>query len=252
MKTEYGKSKKIKPFLLIQSRPEPEASEDEYQAFLKYMELKKSELQVWHIDADPLPKLNLQNYSGIMVGGSPFCVSDKQKTKNQLRVESELFKLLDEVVEKDFPFFGACYGVGLLTVHQGGKMSYKYGEPVGATKIKLKGGEMDSILIGLPDRFTSFLGHKEACEIMPSSATLLASSDACPVQLMRIKNNVYASQFHPELDFEGLKTRIEIYKNHGYFPAEDAKSLINTNSSVIISYPMLILKNFAKLHVKNQ
>ena len=27
--------------------------------------------------------------------------------------------LLDRVVEADFPFFGACYGVGTLACHQG-------------------------------------------------------------------------------------------------------------------------------------
>ena len=38
----------------------------------------------------------------------------------QHRVERELSALLDEVVARDFPFFGACYGVGTLGVHQGG------------------------------------------------------------------------------------------------------------------------------------
>ena len=38
----------------------------------------------------------------------------------QHRVEAELAGLLDDVVAADFPFLGACYGVGTLGVHQGG------------------------------------------------------------------------------------------------------------------------------------
>jgi GMP synthase (glutamine-hydrolysing) len=44
--------------------------------------------------------------------------------------------------------------------------------------------------------------------------------------MFRLKNNIYATQFHPEADLEGFTVRINVYKNHGYFPPETAQDLI--------------------------
>ena len=49
----------------------------------------------------------------------------------------ELDTLLDEIVERDFPFFGACYGVGTLGVQQGGVVDRTYAEPVSCVPISL-------------------------------------------------------------------------------------------------------------------
>ena len=46
---------------------------------------------------------------------------------------------------------------------------------------------------------------------------MLASSPGCPVQAFRVGRNVYATQFHPELDGAAMTTRIHAYMNHGYF-----------------------------------
>ena len=56
----------------------------------------------------------------------------------------------------------------------------------------------------MPPTFDAFLGHKEAVRRLPEGAVLLASSADCPVHAFRIGRNVYATQFHPELDVEGL------------------------------------------------
>ena len=90
-----------------------------------------------------------------------------------------------------------------------------------------RGGGEDSLLGSLPPKFEAFLGHKEAVSRLPHGAVLLASSAACPVQAFRLGRNVYATQFHPELDVEALLERIEVYRHHGYFdPAELAEVLL--------------------------
>src|SRR3990167_3988581 len=178
----------MKPFLLIQTRPEDETSDNEYQAFLKYGGLQKSQLERFRVESEPLPKIDLEKYSGIIIGGGPFNASDDNKSEQQVRVEKDMHDLLDDVVAKDFPLLGACYGVGTLVPHQHGKVSRKYGEDVGPVEITII--KDDPLLTGLPEKFEAFVGHKEACEILPTSATLLASSKACPVQMFRIKNNI--------------------------------------------------------------
>jgi len=69
-----------------------------------------------------MPLIDLDDYSGVIVGGGPFNSSDPESSKSatQRRVEQEIATLLDAVVDRDFPFLGACYGVGTLGVHQGG------------------------------------------------------------------------------------------------------------------------------------
>jgi GMP synthase (glutamine-hydrolysing) len=135
--------------------------------------------------------------------------------------------------------------VGTLGAHQGAVIDRTFGEPLGGVEIELTdAGLADPVLRGMPARFTAFTGHKEACTRLPPHAVLLASSQACPVQMFRIKENLYATQFHPELDVRGLVTRIDIYRHAGYFPPESAEDLMVAAQHFTVTEPMTILKNF--------
>ena len=82
---------------------------------------------------------------------------------------------------------------------------------------------------------------------VPASAVQLATSAACPVQAFRVGSNVYATQFHPELDLEGVCTRIEVYKDAGYFPPSEAETLKRRSRAVDVRHPMTLLSNFVAL-----
>ena len=73
---------------------------------------------------------------------------------------------------------------------------------------------------------------------------LLATSAPCPVQMFRVKENIYATQFHPEADAEGFIVRINVYKHHGYFPSEDAEVLIQSVQCEDTPVPKEILRRF--------
>ncbi|MEN3345289.1 MAG: hypothetical protein V7635_1865 [Arthrobacter sp.] len=237
----------MRPFLLLASRAEDAAAEDEYRAYLRYTGLAPEQLRRIRMEAAPLPELDLTEYSGVIVGGSPFTSSDPDEHKSpaQHRVERELAALLDRIVAEDFPFLGACYGVGTLGLHQGAVIDRTFGEGLGGVTISLtEEGLQDPLLKGLPEQFTAFTGHKEACTVLPPDAVLLASSAACPVQMFRIKSNLYATQFHPELDADGLIMRIDIYRNAGYFPPESAEELMDLARGFSATDPMTILRNF--------
>lgn len=237
----------MKPFLLIATRAEDEAADNEYAAFCTYGHLRPEELHRVRAEAGPLPPIDLDHYSGVIVGGSPFNSSDPPgvKTQVQHRVERELSALLDEVVARDFPFLGACYGIATLGVHQGGVIDTTYGEMVGAVPITLTDqGRDDALLADLPPTFDAYVGHKEACSQLPRDAVLLASSPACPVQMFRVGRNMYATQFHPELDLPGLLARIAIYDRHGYYPAGDQAQLIAALEATSVAHPPAILRNF--------
>lgn len=237
----------MKPFLLLSSRAEDVAADDEYAAFLKLTGLTEDELQRHRLEAAPLPAIDLDGLSGIFVGGGPFNSSDPPEAKSavQHRVEAELRALLDEVVARDFPFFGACYGIGTLGVHQGGIIDRVYTEPVSSVRITLTSeGLTDPLLAGMPAEFDAFVGHKEACRVLPPSAVLLAGSAGCPVQMFRVKRNLYATQFHPELDVPGIVTRVHVYQHTGYFDPAEVTTLVARLSLAVVTEPAQMLANF--------
>jgi GMP synthase (glutamine-hydrolysing) len=244
----------VKPFLLLGTRAENYAADAEYRSFLRFGGLAEGELRRIRLEAEPLPELDLADYSGIFLGGSPFNSSDPQESKSgvQVRVEQELGLLLDRVVAEDFPFLGACYGVGTLGRHQGAVIDSTYAESVGTVEVTLTAdGAADPLLTGLPSSFAAYVGHKEACATVPASAVLLASSVTCPVQMFRVGRNVYATQFHPELDVEALVGRIDTYRHAGYFPPEEADEYMARARATVVDRPELILRAFVTRYARD-
>lgn len=223
----------MKPFLLISTRPEDSIAEEELETFLRFTGLEPDQLRQLRLEKGPevareLQDLDLDEISGIFVGGSPFTTSTPQaeKTEVQVRVEKDLGELLDRVMDRGTPFFGACYGVGTLGVHQGGVVDGTYAEGVGPIRITVTDeGSRDVLLEGMPETFWGYVGHQEAVRDLPSNAVLLATGEECPVQMFRIGERAWATQFHPELDDTALLSRIDAYKNHGYFRPEDAEEV---------------------------
>jgi GMP synthase (glutamine-hydrolysing) len=237
----------VRPFLLLSTRAEDLAADEEYEAFLRATGLPPERLHRIRVEAAPLPRLDLDDYAGIFVGGGPYNSSDPPLAKSpvQHRVERDLSALLDDVVARDFPFFGACYGVGTLGVHQGGVIDGTYAEPISAVRVRLtQEGLADPVLTGMTAEFDAFVGHKEACRVLPAGAVLLAGSAACPVQMFRVKQNLYATQFHPELDLPGLLTRVRVYQHAGYFPPAELDALIASLQPAVVTEPGRMLANF--------
>lgn len=244
----------VKPFLLLATRAEDEAADGEYVAFLDAGGLASHELVRVRLEAGPLPATNLDDYSGVIVGGSPFNVSDAESTKSpiQRRVERDLAGLLDGIVEQDYPFLGACYGVGLLCAHQRGVVNRTWSEPIGPSLVTLTpNGVADPVFGALDANFEVFVGHKEACSVLPRGAVRLASSPACPVQGFRIGQNVYATQFHPELTVDGIITRIRVYRDYGYFEPQEMDDLIASVQGAVVTEPARLVAAFVERYARD-
>ncbi|PVA06872.1 glutamine amidotransferase [Thalassorhabdomicrobium marinisediminis] len=238
----------MKPFLILQLRPEDEASDDEYAAFLRFGGLEASRTLRIRLDRDPLPELRLSDFAGTIVGGGPGCVSDApaDKTATDARAEAACLSLMPQITEGDLPFLGCCYGIGILGHHLGAEVSKaRFGEPVSAARCTVTdAGRADPLLADLPPAFDAFVGHKEALQNLPRGATHLLAGEACPFQMIRYGANVYATQFHPEADGDGFATRIRIYRNKGYFPPDDAAALTEMVRAADVTTPPQILRNF--------
>lgn len=243
----------IRPFLLLSIRAEVQAADDEYRAMMRFTGLDANGLRRIRLTERRCGPIDLDEWSGIILGGGPYNVSDPAESKSatQQRVESDLLPLIGRIVECDFPFLGCCYGIGTLGSVVGGTVDRAHPEPVAAVTVRLTpAGRDDPLFADLPEVFDAYGGHKEAAASLPSGVVCLAFSADCPVQAFRVGNNAYATQFHPELDADGICTRIDVYKTYGYFAPETAESLKRAARQRNIEYPASILRRFAERYAR--
>lgn len=243
------------PFLLLSIRGEDAAADDEYQAMMRFAGLDTAGMHRIRLTHQHLGPIDLADWSGVILGGGPYNASDPPESKSatQQRAESELLPLIGRLVDEDFPFLGCCYGVGTLGSVIGATIDRTYPEPVGGMTINVTpAGRDDPLFADVPDVFDAFGGHKEAASSLPSQAVCLAYSDDCPVQGFRVGENVYAMQFHPELDYEGLVTRINVYKDYGYFAPESAESLKTTSLRWNVEHPQKIMRRFVERYTRQR
>ncbi len=239
----------MKRFLILQLRPETDASDAEYASILDKTGLSPEQTHRIRLDCEDLPEgLDVTDYAGVIVGGGPGCVSDEPEIKSALdaKIEGAVMGLMPQITAQDHPFMGCCYGLGVLAAHLGGYVSKaRFGEPVGPSSCRLTDdGASDPLTAGLTSEFDAFVGHKEAVQALPDGCVHLVASDPCPFQMIRWGQNVYATQFHPEADAKDFEQRINIYKHHGYFPPEDAQRLIDICNAADVTQPGEILRRF--------
>ncbi|MEO1107508.1 MAG: glutamine amidotransferase [Pseudomonadota bacterium] len=241
----------MKRFLILQLRPETDASDAEYDSILDKTGLTPEQTHRIRLDCEDLPAgLDVTDCAGVIVGGGPGCVSDEPETKSALdaKIEGAVMGLMPQITAQDHPFMGCCYGLGVLAAHLGGDVSKaRFGEPVGPSSCRLTDdGATDPLTAGLTREFDAFVGHKEAVQALPDGCVHLVASDPCPFQMIRWGQNVYATQFHPEADAKDFEQRINIYKHHGYFPPEDAQILIDICKAADVTQPGEILRRFVQ------
>ena len=239
-----------KPILILQLRPEDTIADSEYACILKYGQLQAEDTCRLRIEKNGIPEdLEPDDYAAIIVGGSPFDIStpEARKTDIQKKIEADFNRLLDQVVAQDFPFLGACSGNGLLGNYLGTPITTKHCEPVGCVTLDItEAGQQDKLLEGFPAQIDVLLGHKEACDTTPEGATLLMTGSACPVQMFRVGEHVYATQFHPEGDPDEFKLRIDTYRNHGYFKPHEADVLKKAVNGKHTPHAQDILRRFVE------
>lgn len=226
-----------RPFVLLATRAEDLPADEEYALFLRYTGLPAERLLRVRLEREAMPAFDLDEVAGILVGGSPFNASDpiEKKSSVQRRVEAEMAGLVDEVVARDLD----------------ATIDGTFAEPISVVEVSLTTeGRTDPLTAGLPDAFPAFVGHKEAITDLPAEAVLLASSPTCPVQMFRVGRNVYATQFHPELDVDGIVTRIHAYAGYGYFAADELALTLAAVRRAPVTAPSRMLRTFVERYAR--
>lgn len=125
-----------------------------------------------------------------------------------------LIDLVNELVERDRPFFGACFGHQFLGRALGGSVVHDpANEEIGTFEVELTAeGAKDPLFRGAPPRFAANLGHHDRIDRVAPSLLTLASTARCAQQVVRVAGKpVYGAQFHCEMTEQHMRERVMMY-----------------------------------------
>ena len=201
--------------LYLSVRPERAAADAEHTSFRRGLGVP--ELDRIDLLTESLPESALDDYRGIVIGGSPFNVTDSA-TPLQRRVEQDLERIATRAIEHGLAAMFTCYGIGVVTRMLGGSVDTRHPESASAVTIRTTDAADSDPLFGpAGSELTVFTAHKESAVETPPGAILLAEGESCPVQAYRVGTHLYATQFHPEPTPADFAERMTFYRTKGYF-----------------------------------
>ncbi|PRQ12096.1 glutamine amidotransferase [Corynebacterium sp. 13CS0277] len=230
-------------FLLVSPRTGEEIAAAERGDFLRATGLAESDLDQVVIDSTDAVVGSLDGYVGIFVGGSPLNITTDSPSAYQEHVHAQLAPL----VGGPLPAFFVCFGAGFVTDLLGGHVGRTHPEAAGPTTVELTAsGRRDVLLRDLPHEFPALTGHTENIVIPALECEVLATAPSCPTQMVRYGDHTWACQFHADMDPQAMKTRMDFYRDYGYFNAKDYDDIVATLPEVDTRAANQILANFVR------
>lgn len=150
-----------------------------------------------HLNAgERIPKL--ENFDMLWVMGGPMDVWDVDLHP---WLVPEKRAIREWVSELKRPFLGICLGHQLLADALGGTCGPQRPPEIGICDITLnEAGRGDPIFAGMGATQKCLQWHSVRVAQPPEGAVVLAASELCPVQAMRIGNHAWSMQYHVELE----------------------------------------------------
>ena len=209
-------------FVLLALRENQLIADAEFDDFVALSGLNPDELEMRLLDKPDSELGDFTDVAGVFIGGSPFTITKPFDDVWQPAVSEKLAEFIRAALDNPrFPILATCYGASMFAHYLGGKVGSDFAEEAGVTKIVLSSdAASDPLCQDLPQEFLGFGGHKDSVLELPDNAVLLAGGPTCPVHMYRIGSNVWATQFHPEMDGERITRRLKFYDNSGYYSPE--------------------------------
>jgi GMP synthase (glutamine-hydrolysing) len=137
-------------------------------------------------DAD-LEQILSYNPRGIIFSGGPNSVYEENAPRLNFNLD-----------DLDLPKLGICYGMQLVGLHSGAKVTAGMKHEYGLAKLQLCVD--DPLLKGLTDESTVWMSHGDSLQTSTSGLEVIAKTENTPIAAIRIKkNNFWGVQFHPEV-----------------------------------------------------
>ena len=242
------------PFLFIQCRPAGKIARDELQTIAEVTGLRIGQELHAHLlpeetGLDLVRDLNIAGrYSAVIISGSPFRAQPPTGSDNpvQGQLYNQLMPFMHYLLDQDFPTLGLCYGLQMLGQAAGATLTDRTGEDLQAVEITLTAeGQQDPVTGQLDPVIRGFTGHGDSLAELPEGATLLGSGKHCRYQLLRLQNNLYGTQFHPEITTAGMKIRIDQYGDT-YYEASEKQEVISRCMSQDVTSSHRLLSAFTE------
>jgi GMP synthase (glutamine-hydrolysing) len=158
---------------------------------------------------EPEARPSLDGYEGLVVLGGPMGVHDTDKYPH-LSLET---KLIESAVKNDTPVLGICLGAQLIASALGARVYPNGTKEIGWYDLAPTLNARDDRLFRHMERTEKvFQWHGDTFEL-PRGGVHLASSPLCSNQAFRYRKNIYALQFHLEVDVSTIDTWLNVLEN---------------------------------------
>ena len=143
-----------------------------------------------HYAVSDLDISSLDKYSAFILSG---------RRKNDSYMNAANSKIIKYAFKKTKPLLGICYGAEILALTLGGTLQKMTSSRQGLYQIEITN---DNPLIH--GKVQVFESHSYMISKLDSSFKILASSSQCRFEFFSLENqNVFGTQFHPEMSQDG-------------------------------------------------
>ncbi len=173
--------------------------------------LKRAGFRIRYVNfaRGPDAELSLEGYHGLVVLGGPMSVTDVAQFPH-LKTE---MALIEKALKKNLPVLGICLGAQLIAKTLGARIYPNNEKEIGWYDVcPTQNAKSDRLLVKFRPTEKIFQWHGDTFDI-PNSAVHLASSSLCTNQAFRYRDNVYALQFHLEVDEPMIARWLRVSEN---------------------------------------
>ncbi len=219
----------------------------EITSFRRALAPLDAQVRVFDLLAGRLRPQNLLGVDLVLMGGSGAYSAAERGPWLERALDS-----LRSVHDSGIPAFASCWGFQGMAAAMGGTVVRdRERAEIGTHELALtREGLADPLFGYLGPRFQAQMGHEDRVDVLPRGATLLASSKKVENQAYRFDGRpIYCTQFHPELDRDGMLRRFRTYPKYseevaGLTLAEIAGRIEETPKAAEL------LRRFVALHVR--
>lgn len=195
---------------IIQVRNHRASLLQEQSCFIERCGVARRQVSFINVADDPdIGWKDIEDAHAVIIGGAgSFSVKDTHPFTEPMA------DLVHEIIERERPVIGVCWGHQFLVLTTGGtvKEDPEQGE-IGTYSVTLTSDGREDPLFGeFPSPFWAQLGHKDSVCTLGPGWVELAASERSRYQAIRLNDKpVYGTQFHADLNEERLRERLLVY-----------------------------------------